>query len=138
MASASTADSRIKSKTHSLCFYSCHDCVDEPYGCAARPQHGDSRDERESSCSDSLKTLAAGLGSSIALKSCPLTLRRPAVEREQFCHRALRRRRKGETVRLLIALIVIVYLVDVGVALAPTVAANWSSATAAEFASRVG
>jgi hypothetical protein len=41
-------------------------------------------------------------------------------------------------VRLLIALIVIVYLVDVGVALAPTVAANWSSATAAEFASRVG
>jgi hypothetical protein len=40
--------------------------------------------------------------------------------------------------RLLIALIVIVYLVGVGVALAPTIEANWSRATAAEFASRVG
>ncbi len=40
--------------------------------------------------------------------------------------------------RGLIALVVIVYLVGVGVALAPTIQANWSSATAAEFASRVG
>ena len=40
--------------------------------------------------------------------------------------------------RGLIALIVVVYLVGVGVALASTIEANWSSATAAEFASRVG
>lgn len=44
----------------------------------------------------------------------------------------------GEAVRVLIALIVIVYLVGVGVELAPTIQANWSSATAAEFASRIG
>jgi hypothetical protein len=40
-------------------------------------------------------------------------------------------------VRGLIALILIVYFIGVGVALAPTIEANWSSATAAEFASRV-
>jgi hypothetical protein len=40
--------------------------------------------------------------------------------------------------RGLIALIVIVYLVGIGVALAPTIQANWSTATAAEFTSRVG
>jgi hypothetical protein len=40
--------------------------------------------------------------------------------------------------RGLIALIVIVYLVGIGVALAPTIQANWSTATAAEFARRVG
>lgn len=40
--------------------------------------------------------------------------------------------------RGLIALIVIIYLVGVGVALAPTIQANWSTATAAEFASKVG
>ena len=39
--------------------------------------------------------------------------------------------------RGLIALIVIVYFIGVGVALAPTIRANWSSATAAEFAARV-
>jgi hypothetical protein len=38
----------------------------------------------------------------------------------------------------LIALIVIVYLVGVGVALAPTVEARWSSGTAAQFAASVG
>jgi len=43
----------------------------------------------------------------------------------------------GEAVRGLIALILIVYFIGVGVALAPTIEANWSSATAAEFASRV-
>lgn len=40
--------------------------------------------------------------------------------------------------RGLIALIVIVYLVGVGVALAPTVETKWNSATAAEFADSVG
>ena len=40
--------------------------------------------------------------------------------------------------RGLIAIIVIVYLVGVGVALAPTVRAHWNSGTAADFASSVG
>jgi hypothetical protein len=40
-------------------------------------------------------------------------------------------------VRGLIALIVIVYFIGVGVALAPPIRANWSSATAAEFAARI-
>ena len=40
--------------------------------------------------------------------------------------------------RALIALIVIVYLVGDGVALAPTIEAKRSSATAAEFAGSVG
>ncbi len=40
--------------------------------------------------------------------------------------------------RGLIALIVIVYLVGIGVVLAPTIQANWSTATAAEFTSRIG
>jgi len=40
--------------------------------------------------------------------------------------------------RALIALVVIVYLVGVGVALAPTIESKWNSATAAEFASSVG
>jgi hypothetical protein len=40
--------------------------------------------------------------------------------------------------RVLIALIVIIYLVGVGVALAPTVEAKWSSGTAAEFVASVG
>jgi len=43
----------------------------------------------------------------------------------------------GEAVRVLIALIVIVYFIGVGVALAPPIRANWSSATAAEFAVRI-
>jgi hypothetical protein len=40
--------------------------------------------------------------------------------------------------RVLIALIIIVYLVGVGVVLAPTVEANWRSQTAARFAASVG
>ena len=40
--------------------------------------------------------------------------------------------------RGLIALIVIIYLVGVGVALAPTVESKWRSAPAAEFADSVG
>ncbi len=40
--------------------------------------------------------------------------------------------------RGLIALIVIVFLVGVGVALAPTVESKWNSATASEFADSVG
>jgi hypothetical protein len=40
--------------------------------------------------------------------------------------------------RVLIALIVIVYLVGVGVALAPTIQEKWNSASAAEFANSVG
>jgi hypothetical protein len=40
--------------------------------------------------------------------------------------------------RLLIALIVIVYLIGVGVVLAPTVEGKWNTATAAELTSSVG
>ena len=40
--------------------------------------------------------------------------------------------------RVLIALIVIVYLIGVGVVLAPTVEGKWNTATAAELASSVG
>jgi hypothetical protein len=40
--------------------------------------------------------------------------------------------------RGLIALIVIVYLVGVGVALAPTIQEKWTSESAAEFANSVG
>jgi len=40
--------------------------------------------------------------------------------------------------RVLIALIVIVYLIGVGVALAPTFQSKWSTATAAELTSSVG
>ena len=39
--------------------------------------------------------------------------------------------------RALIALILIIYIVGVGVALAPTIEAKWSSGTASEFASGV-
>lgn len=40
--------------------------------------------------------------------------------------------------RGIVALIVIVYLVGVGVVLAPTVETKWNTATAAEFADSVG
>jgi hypothetical protein len=40
--------------------------------------------------------------------------------------------------RALIALIIIVYLVGVGVALSPTIRANWNSAPAADLAASVG
>jgi hypothetical protein len=40
--------------------------------------------------------------------------------------------------RVFIALIVIVYLIGVGVALAPTIQSKWSTATAAELASSLG
>ena len=40
--------------------------------------------------------------------------------------------------RLLIALVVIIYLVGVGVALSPTVEGKWNSASASEIASSVG
>jgi hypothetical protein len=40
--------------------------------------------------------------------------------------------------RVLIALIIVVYFVGVGVVLAPTVEANWRSVTAAQFAASVG
>jgi hypothetical protein len=40
--------------------------------------------------------------------------------------------------RALIALIVIIYLVGVGVALAPTIQAKWNSASASELATSVG
>jgi hypothetical protein len=40
--------------------------------------------------------------------------------------------------RALIALIVIVYLVGVGVALAPAIQAKWSSASASDLATGVG
>jgi hypothetical protein len=40
--------------------------------------------------------------------------------------------------RLIIALIVIVYLIGVGVVLAPTVQGKWNSATAAELTASVG
>jgi hypothetical protein len=40
--------------------------------------------------------------------------------------------------RMLIALIVIVYLIGVGVALAPTVEGKWNTATAAELTATVG
>jgi hypothetical protein len=40
--------------------------------------------------------------------------------------------------RAIIALIVIVYLVGVGVVLAPTIQGKWSSASAADLASSVG
>ena len=40
--------------------------------------------------------------------------------------------------RALIALIVIVYLVGVGVALAPTIQAKWSAASASDLAAGVG
>jgi len=40
--------------------------------------------------------------------------------------------------RALIALIVIVYLIGVGVALAPTIQAKWSSASASDLATSVG
>ena len=39
--------------------------------------------------------------------------------------------------RLLIALLMIIYLVGVGVALAPTIKANWSTASASEFVGSV-
>jgi hypothetical protein len=40
--------------------------------------------------------------------------------------------------RILIALIVVVYLVGVGVALAPTVEGKWNTATVAELLATVG
>ena len=40
--------------------------------------------------------------------------------------------------QVLIALIIIVYLVGVGVVLAPTVEANWRSGTTEQFAASVG
>jgi hypothetical protein len=40
--------------------------------------------------------------------------------------------------RLLIALIIIIYLVGVGVVLAPVIRENWNSETASAFADSVG
>jgi hypothetical protein len=40
--------------------------------------------------------------------------------------------------RLLLALLVIVYLVGVGVSLSPTIRSKWNSATAAELTTSVG
>jgi hypothetical protein len=40
--------------------------------------------------------------------------------------------------RVIIALIVIVYLIGVGVVLAPTIQAKWNSAPASELAASVG
>jgi len=40
--------------------------------------------------------------------------------------------------RLIIALIVIVYLIGVGVVLAPTIEGKWNSGTAAELTASVG
>ncbi len=40
--------------------------------------------------------------------------------------------------RALIALIVIIYLIGVGVALAPTIQSKWNTATAAELTTSVG
>ncbi len=40
--------------------------------------------------------------------------------------------------RVLIALIVIIYLVGVGVVLAPTIQAKWNSASASDLATSVG
>jgi hypothetical protein len=40
--------------------------------------------------------------------------------------------------RVLIGLMVIIYLVGVGVALAPTIQAKWNSASASELATSVG
>ncbi len=40
--------------------------------------------------------------------------------------------------RGLIALIVVVYLIGVGVALAPTIKAKWTTATTAEFVDSIG
>jgi hypothetical protein len=40
--------------------------------------------------------------------------------------------------RMLIVLIVIIYLIGVGVALAPTVEGKWNTATAAELTATVG
>ena len=45
---------------------------------------------------------------------------------------------EGRPMRAVIALIVIVYLVGVGVALAPTIESNWKTETAAQFADSVG
>lgn len=42
-----------------------------------------------------------------------------------------------ETMRALIALLVIVYLVGVGVMLAPTITANWSAGSASQFVEKV-
>ncbi len=39
--------------------------------------------------------------------------------------------------RLFIALVVVIYLVGVGVALAPTVEAKWRTATASDFAASI-
>jgi hypothetical protein len=39
--------------------------------------------------------------------------------------------------RALIGLLVIIYLVGVGVALAPTIKANWSTASASDFVGRI-
>ena len=40
--------------------------------------------------------------------------------------------------RALIALAVIIYLVDVGVALSPTIQAKWNSASASDLATSIG
>lgn len=42
------------------------------------------------------------------------------------------------TMRALVALIIIIYLVGVGVALSPTIRANWNSAPASDLAASVG
>ena len=43
-----------------------------------------------------------------------------------------------QSMRMLIALIVVVYLIGVGVALSPTIQAKWSSASASDLATSVG
>ncbi len=47
------------------------------------------------------------------------------------------RRIGGESMRLFIALIIIVYLIGVGVALAPTFRSKWSTVPASELAASV-
>jgi hypothetical protein len=42
-----------------------------------------------------------------------------------------------DTMRMLIALLVIAYLVGVGVMLAPTITANWSAGSASQFVEKV-
>jgi hypothetical protein len=43
-----------------------------------------------------------------------------------------------ENMQALIAIVIVIYLIGVGVVLAPTVHANWNNGTAADFAASVG
>jgi hypothetical protein len=67
--------------------------------------------------------------------------RRDAASKERSSprgvHHCNRADRESGVMRLLVALAVIIYLVGVGVALAPTVENKWSSVPASEFATSV-